>query len=461
MEKHEITYIPVDQLYEHPDNPRKELGDLTELTESIKLNGVMQNLTVVPGHRVTDADIDAINEEYVRTHDATVLERYHEWMTDGYTIIIGHRRAAAAKLAGLAEVPCVVSEMDYKTQIETMLTENMQRADLTIWEQAQGFQMMLDLGSTETQIAERTGFSKATVRKRVKIAGLGIGKESFEQAEARGGTLDDFVRLEQINDDEVRQDLAEHIGTRDFEFLLNRQLREQKEHLVLDRIIPVLQKFAKEIKPYQTYDSSKYRQLESYDLNSDDDVTVQTPQDDDKREFAYCRFSGYVGLYEVIPVEKPSKEDEEETQRRAAEFQEAKHALETLHADAYASRMAFITNLETHVSMPVSRDVREKLLAAYERYGNSGYSTYTGCDKNIIADCMKNHALEFVGLILPYMHMKADPRYRRNYNNQLHYVKSNELDAEYEYIQALGYVPSEEEQQMLDGTHPKYLKEAE
>lgn len=46
----DITYIPIRQLYPHPDNPRKELGDLTELAASIKENGVYQNLTVIPGH---------------------------------------------------------------------------------------------------------------------------------------------------------------------------------------------------------------------------------------------------------------------------------------------------------------------------------------------------------------------------------------------------------------------------
>ena len=44
----EIVMIPVAQLEHHPENPRKDLGDLSELTESIRKNGVMQNLTVVP-----------------------------------------------------------------------------------------------------------------------------------------------------------------------------------------------------------------------------------------------------------------------------------------------------------------------------------------------------------------------------------------------------------------------------
>ena len=133
-----IVSINTQDIYQHPDNPRKDLGDLSELSDSIAKKGIMQNLTVIPGH--WDAD--------------------RNWHEDGYTLIIGHRRFAAAKQAGIQELPCrVVEDMDKKDQVSTMLEENMQRADLTIWEQANGFQMMLDLGESEEQIAEKSGFT--------------------------------------------------------------------------------------------------------------------------------------------------------------------------------------------------------------------------------------------------------------------------------------------------------------
>ena len=72
-----MTQLPVDKLFPHPDNPRKDLGDLTELADSIKANGIFQNLTVVPA-----------DDSY-----------------ETFTVVIGHRRLAAAKLAGLSEVP--------------------------------------------------------------------------------------------------------------------------------------------------------------------------------------------------------------------------------------------------------------------------------------------------------------------------------------------------------------------
>lgn len=138
-----VTMIPVAQLHPHPDNPRKDLGDITELTASIKANGVLQNLTVVPRN------------------------------TDGYTVIIGHRRLAAAKAAGLMELPCIVVEdMTLEEQISTMMTENMQRSDLTVYEEAEGFQMMMDFGNSVEQVADKAGFSESTIRRRVKLLSL-------------------------------------------------------------------------------------------------------------------------------------------------------------------------------------------------------------------------------------------------------------------------------------------------
>jgi len=132
------------------------LADIDELAESIKARGVMQNLTVVP------------NPD----------------KKDHYLVVIGNRRLTAARKAGLKTMPCSVVEMTEKEQISTMLLENMQRSDLSVSEQAQGFQLMLDLGETETTIAEKTGFSRSTVRHRLNLAKL--DQETLGSAELSG-----------------------------------------------------------------------------------------------------------------------------------------------------------------------------------------------------------------------------------------------------------------------------------
>lgn len=192
-----ITNIEVTKLLPHPDNPRKNIGDVTELAESIKARGILQNLTVVPAENGL------------------------------YTVVIGHRRLAAAKQAGLTEVPCAVVDMDYKTQLSTMLLENMQRSDLTVYEQAQGMQMMFDLGVPVAEIVEKTGFAETTVRKRLKIATLPT--EQMQRAVERGGTLEDYVQIADIKDEKERRELLKKVGTRDFEFCLTRAKRQQVE----------------------------------------------------------------------------------------------------------------------------------------------------------------------------------------------------------------------------------------
>lgn len=189
-ERRDIVYIGIDHIHTHPENPRKDLGDLTELAESMKKQGCLQNLTVVP-----------------------VEEQPGE-----YYALIGNRRHGASKLAGLEELPCRIAEgLSRKEQLSIMLEENMQRSDLTIYEQAQGFQLMLDLGDTEEQIAEKTGFSKTTIRRRLNIAKLNQDElKKKEQDENFQLTLKDLYELEKVKDIKTRDKiLREATSSRD------------------------------------------------------------------------------------------------------------------------------------------------------------------------------------------------------------------------------------------------------
>jgi len=205
----ELTMIKVDEIYMHPKNPRKDLGDITELTKSIKHNGLMQNLTVIPGHY----DEDGMNYE------------------QGYTVIIGHRRLAASRAAGLEEVPCrIVYDMDAKQEIATMLEENMQRADLNAYEQAEGFQMVMDLGYTEKDLVTKTGFSETTIKRRLNIAKLDkeLLKEKNED-EAFQLSLTDLYKLEQIKSIEKRNEVLSKAKTaNDIDWLVRSTADEEK-----------------------------------------------------------------------------------------------------------------------------------------------------------------------------------------------------------------------------------------
>lgn len=92
--------------------------------------------------------------------------------------------------------------------------ENMQRSDLTVYEQAQGFQMMLDMGGTVESVAKDTGFSTTTVRHRIKL--LELDKDKFKKSEARGASITDYIELEKVEDPGEKNKLLDAIGTADF-----------------------------------------------------------------------------------------------------------------------------------------------------------------------------------------------------------------------------------------------------
>ena len=113
----DIVMIETKRLRHHPDNPRKDLGDVTELADSIKKNGIMQNLTVIP--------IECTEEDPEKQWDANKVSPFHD-----FYVLIGNRRMEACLQAGLEEVPCkIVSNISKKEQVAIMLEENMQRSD--------------------------------------------------------------------------------------------------------------------------------------------------------------------------------------------------------------------------------------------------------------------------------------------------------------------------------------------
>lgn len=197
--------IPIELIHPHPSNPRRDLGNLDELADSIRAQGVRQNLLVVP------ASSDALTIEAGRT--------------TRYTVVIGHRRLAAAKQAGLAEVPCIVdADLGLQQQIELMLVENLHRADLTPIEEATGYQDLLDLGQTEADIQKTTGRARATVKARLRL--LTLPEAAQTKIHTREATLEDATRLEKLITGAAAypqlaaeaQQLAAALGTRDFDW---------------------------------------------------------------------------------------------------------------------------------------------------------------------------------------------------------------------------------------------------
>jgi ParB family chromosome partitioning protein len=134
--------IGLDKLDPNPDQPRVEIGDLAELTASIKEKGVLEPLLVKPS-RVSG-----------------------RWM-----IIAGERRWRAAREAGVREVPCIEMDVDDRAVAEIALIENMQRKDLTPWEEADGLRALCErYGYTHEEVARKVGKSRSSVTEALSIS---------------------------------------------------------------------------------------------------------------------------------------------------------------------------------------------------------------------------------------------------------------------------------------------------
>lgn len=147
--------ISVDSLDPNPEQPRVDIGDLTELIASVKELGVLEPLLVKP------------------------TEIKGRWM-----IIAGERRWRAARAAGLRDVPCVEMDVDERTIAEIALVENMQRKDLTPWEEADGLAALCHrYGYTHEDVAKKVGKSRSTVTEALALASIPEGiREECRQA---------------------------------------------------------------------------------------------------------------------------------------------------------------------------------------------------------------------------------------------------------------------------------------
>ena len=444
-----IVMIPVNQLCHHPENPRKDLGDLTELAESIRVNGIMQNLTVVPEN-------------------------------DHYMVVIGNRRMEAAKMAGQEAVPCVISDMDHRTQISTMLMENMQRADLTIYEQAQGFQMMMDLGFTAGEIAEKTGFGETTVRRRLKMAEL--DKDTFKKAVGKQITIDDLDKLGQLDSVKERNALLREYGENNFEWKLNRAIKVQKAKKVKAKVHQMLQdakiKKVPEKDKYTLY-SGGYEKLYNQTLEMDkwDGKSRFIPKEDG--ELFYTEDETDISFYV-----KKKKQKAEQPQKSAEELEEARArdlAWKTVDRCAKAAAELRLQYM-AEITVSPKNAMRMMQWAMVAAFGCMiGYTAPTmaikekmGTTSHVIPEIINEVAKKMMKLPqstwpeMILMMFESDWRERkakapcfaegsRSYQMPT-YKKNVMMELCYEWLTEFGYQMSDEEIQMMAGTHECYGK---
>ena len=430
----QLVMLPVKEIQPHPNNPRKDLGDLSELTESIKKNGIMQNLTVVK------------NEG------------------GGYTVIIGHRRLAAAKAAGVEKVPCAVAELDEGEQLATMLLENMQRQDLTVYEQAEGIQLLLDMDFSVTDIAQKTGFSESTVRRRTKL--LELDRVKFKESQARQVSLKDYEQLFEIEDKGIQNELLDKLGTADFnndyriavsKQKYKRNLEEFKQEL-RDKKVRLLDSTDS---PYQlgyTYFSylTVSDRLPKLDLTEGEFAAKITDYADSAGVSVYRKDDFQQSTVKNAESNKKTEETLIKNKRFMAEAKEINERMTSLRRD-------FINNFSIK---PSKRSGKENLIikALLEYLILTEYTPECILYNSDGDPVNFERVYESDGGILIMLSILEDQLgggyvyiYDRN-----HAVKDREDVAElnrwYYLLTRLGYELCKEEKQLRDGTHEIYTK---
>ena len=203
--------ISVDKIDPNPEQPRTEFGDLSELTASIAEKGVLEPLLVKPSR-----------------------------LTGRWMIIAGERRWRAARQAGLTEVPCVEMEVDEGTVAEIALIENMQRKDLTVWEEADGLLSLCErFGYTHEDVARKVGKSRSTVTEALSIAAIPADvREICREAGVSAKSM--LLQIVRQPDEAGMRRLAKDIASRG---LTRDGAREVRRQEMGPRITP-------EVKPY-------------------------------------------------------------------------------------------------------------------------------------------------------------------------------------------------------------------
>ena len=173
--------LAISSLEPDPDQPRTEIGELDDLVDSIRERGVLEPILVRPN---PDSERSA-----------------------RYRIIAGERRYRASLEAGLVEVPVIELEVDAQEALEIALIENLQRKDLTPFEEADGYRALQEGHEyTHEQISESVGKSRVSIteslsllnmptRVRETANALGIASKSMLLEVMKADSPEEMIRL--------------------------------------------------------------------------------------------------------------------------------------------------------------------------------------------------------------------------------------------------------------------------
>lgn len=201
-----VIRVPLDRIRPSPFQPRKEFAPeaLSELTESIKAQGIIQPLLV-------------------------------RARADHYELIAGERRWRAAQLVGLSEAPVIVREADDTAVLELALIENLQRENLNPMEEAQGYAELISrFNLRQEDVASKVGKSRAWVANALRLLKLPPEVQSFvREGRLSVGHAKVILALEQSAEQRLAAErvLKDGLSVRSTEELISKL--QQKQPIVI------------------------------------------------------------------------------------------------------------------------------------------------------------------------------------------------------------------------------------
>lgn len=451
--------IEISHLIANPKNPRKDLGNLEDLAGSIATRGILQPLRVIPAPAAGDGM---------------------------YMILLGHRRAAAAKLAGLTAVPCTIGdESDALEQITDMYTENTVRQPMSKADELQAFQTMLvGFGGSIEELSKRTGVSESTARSRAKLA-KNLNPDGVKAAEERGVSMTQLAAIADLKDPKNRDKVMATVGTKDYFSALKDAQDDEELHRVWGETEALVSPWALKVKTQpdntiqhgQTFKSARKKVKAPEDAAP---LTGDVPNGK-KRYYYTIIVSPYMSsltIYRDMTSEEAA-EAAKAKQNKGINSEAAQTArvnteiARTLTEKHWRLRQDFIGRVSRRAVKEQASEIFAAIVPEIMKQYNSFQGAKTGLKRyfgdlteqameKAFTDLMKTNA----PLALLYALASGDDKYGfgssyyvTNWSNGMSVLAHKDnvnLNRWYDLLGKLGYQMSTEEEQMRNGTHPVF-----
>ncbi|MCL2225805.1 MAG: hypothetical protein FWB96_12630, partial [Defluviitaleaceae bacterium] len=382
---------------------------------------------------------------------------------------------AASKIAGLKELPCAIYDnLTMTEQVGMMLEENYQRKTLTMAEEAAGMQLMLDLGEDVSGIAEKTGISKRSVSRRIKIVKV-LGADTVAAVEQMAGqpiSLDDYEKLCDIEDPNLRAELTDKLGTADFDrahtVAKNKQVTLSSKKQILSAVEKISQKIENPDEIENLTPAEKLYRFDSQDLQTVNE-TAKAAKEIGAEIYHLEDSDGAIHVYVsggamAAEVKKDNEYDIAARLEQKAREERA-FKLEKAFQEAYEIRISNVKSLKpTPAQMEIIERMELSLLLLPTHFSSSAPKDYVirnlfdirgafvkdgETAQDALARLIDEPGCSRNALKLRTVYSCIEPGASDNISR---------LETAYDFLESLGFIPSEGECQLLAGTHPLFAK---